>query len=84
MARTVEQSEKARKVCTYSRYAQRSEVTPYLGFRHITGVMQWRPYQKARYIAQLVEDNELPFRADSAHHREAAPRPCESTTSHTR
>src|SRR5579863_7011486 len=29
-------------------YAQRSEVTAYLGFRHITGVMQWRPYQKAR------------------------------------
>ncbi len=42
-------------------YAQRDEVTPYLGFRHITGVMQWRPYQKARYICQLVEDNELTF-----------------------
>jgi hypothetical protein len=42
-------------------YAQRNEVTPYLGFRHITGVMQWRPYQKARYISQLVEDNELTF-----------------------
>jgi ParB-like chromosome segregation protein Spo0J len=37
-------------------YANRAEVTPYLGFRHITGVMQWGPYQKARYIAQLVED----------------------------
>lgn len=36
-------------------YSDRHEVTPYLGFRHITGVMQWRPYQKARYIAQLVE-----------------------------
>jgi ParB-like chromosome segregation protein Spo0J len=42
-------------------YVKRSEITPYLGFRHITGVMQWRPYQKARYIAQLVEDNELTF-----------------------
>lgn len=42
-------------------YEKRDEVTPYLGFRHITGVMQWRPYQKARYIAQLVEDNELTF-----------------------
>lgn len=42
-------------------YAQRSEVTPYLGFRHITGVMQWRPYQKARYIAQLVEGSNLTF-----------------------
>jgi hypothetical protein len=42
-------------------YGKRDEVTPYLGFRHITGVMQWRPYQKARYISQLVEDNELTF-----------------------
>jgi hypothetical protein len=42
-------------------YDYRNEVTPYLGFRHITGVMQWRPYQKARYISQLVEENELTF-----------------------
>jgi hypothetical protein len=42
-------------------YDRREEVTPYLGFRHITGVMQWRPYQKARYISQLVEDNRLTF-----------------------
>lgn len=42
-------------------YQKREEITPYLGFRHITGVMQWRPYQKARYISQLVEDNGLTF-----------------------
>ncbi|MBI2716757.1 MAG: hypothetical protein HYX37_20270 [Rhizobiales bacterium] len=42
-------------------YDDRKEVTPYLGFRHITGVMQWRPYQKARYIAQLVEKNHYTF-----------------------
>ncbi len=32
------------------------EITPYLGFRHITGVLEWRPYQKGRYVAQLVEE----------------------------
>jgi hypothetical protein len=42
-------------------YTNRAEVTPYLGFRHITGVMQWGPYQKARYIAQLVEDGGQTF-----------------------
>jgi ParB-like nuclease domain len=42
-------------------YDKRAEIIPYLGFRHITGVMQWRPYQKAKYISQLVEDNELTF-----------------------
>lgn len=33
----------------------RSEVLPYLGFRHITGVKQWEPLAKARYIEQLFE-----------------------------
>ncbi len=42
-------------------YSDRAEVTPYLGFRHITGVMQWGPYQKARYIAQLVEGGQQTF-----------------------
>jgi ParB-like chromosome segregation protein Spo0J len=31
----------------------RDEVLPYLGFRHITGVKQWEPLAKARYIEQL-------------------------------
>jgi hypothetical protein len=31
----------------------RADVLPYLGFRHITGVKQWEPLAKARYIEQL-------------------------------
>lgn len=31
----------------------REEILPYLGFRHITGVKQWEPLAKARYIEQL-------------------------------
>lgn len=42
-------------------YKTRREITPYLGFRHITGVLEWRPYQKGRYIAQLVEEDKLAF-----------------------
>lgn len=44
-------------------YDSRSEITPYLGFRHITGVLQWRPFQKARYIVQLVEEGHMSFAA---------------------
>jgi ParB-like chromosome segregation protein Spo0J len=36
-------------------YQDRAQVAPYLGFRHITGVLPWDPYQKGRYIAQLIE-----------------------------
>lgn len=32
---------------------ERAEVLPYLGYRHITGVKQWEPLAKARYIEQL-------------------------------
>ena len=40
----------------------REEILPYLGFRHITGVKQWEPLAKARYIEQLFEltSNTLP------------------------
>ena len=33
----------------------RSEVLPYLGFRHITGVTAWEPLAKARYMKQLFD-----------------------------
>lgn len=35
--------------------ASRKEVLPYLGFRHITGVKQWEPLAKARYLKQLFD-----------------------------
>lgn len=37
----------------------RAEVLPYLGFRHITGVKQWEPLAKARYIMQLFDTTSL-------------------------
>jgi hypothetical protein len=33
----------------------REDVLPYLGFRHITGIKQWEPLAKARYIEQIFE-----------------------------
>lgn len=33
----------------------REEVLPYLGFRHITGVKQWDPLSKARYMKQIFD-----------------------------
>lgn len=42
----------------------RQEVLPYLGFRHITGVKQWEPLAKARYIKSLydlVDNNKSPY-----------------------
>jgi len=35
-------------------YPKRSEVLPYLGVRHISGIKKWEPYAKARYVANMV------------------------------
>ena len=36
-------------------YPTRKEVLPYLGVRHITGVVRWEPYAKAVYIADMIK-----------------------------
>ena len=35
-------------------YESRSDIVPYLGVRHISGVRPWEAYAKARYIKSLV------------------------------
>jgi hypothetical protein len=37
-------------------YNERALVLPFLGFRHITGAKKWAPFQKARFIAQLIDN----------------------------
>ena len=37
---------------------ERKEILPFLGFRHITGVKQWEPLAKARYIQQLLSETD--------------------------
>jgi len=43
-------------------YNNRKEILNYLGYRHITGIKEWDPLQKARYLEQLADslsiDNE--------------------------
>lgn len=43
----------------------RDQVLPYLGFRHITGIKEWEPLAKARYIKQLfdITSNDKPASA---------------------
>lgn len=36
-------------------YQTRDDVLPYLGYRHITGAKKWAPFQKARFVAQLLQ-----------------------------
>lgn len=38
----------------------RDEIETYLGFRHVTGIKEWAPAEKAEYIARLV-DTGMPY-----------------------
>ena len=39
----------------------REEVDAFLGFRHVTGIKEWRPAEKAEFIAKLIEKRGLSY-----------------------
>lgn len=41
-------------------FARRAHVLEYLGFRHITGVKEWDPLEKARFLRQLRDRSTMP------------------------
>ena len=46
-------------------FKERKEIIPYLGFRHITGIKTWSLYAKSKYVANLVEKDEMSLDAVS-------------------
>ena len=40
-------------------YTDRAKVSPYLGVRHISGLLKWDAFAKAAYIAQNIQDEVL-------------------------
>ncbi len=39
----------------------RRSLQSYLGFRHVTGIKEWNPAEKAQFIAHLIEDEKLDY-----------------------
>jgi len=39
----------------------RKEVQAYLGFRHVSGIKEWNPAEKAEFIAHLIDDEKLTY-----------------------
>ena len=39
----------------------RADVIAYLGFRHVTGIKQWDPSQKAEFIGNMIDDMGMPY-----------------------
>jgi hypothetical protein len=39
----------------------RGDIASFLGFRHVTGIKEWAPAEKAEFIAKLIEDQGLSY-----------------------
>jgi hypothetical protein len=39
----------------------REEIQAFLGFRHVTGIKEWKPAEKAEYIAKLIEEHNMTY-----------------------
>ena len=46
----------------YMRLSAREELDSFLGFRHVTGIKEWRPPEKARFIAKLIDERDMSYR----------------------
>lgn len=49
------------RVIPYIEVPSRAQVSAYLGFRHVTGIKEWNPAEKAQYIAKLIEEENLSY-----------------------
>ena len=45
----------------YLELPSRAEVQSYLGFRHVSGIKEWKPAEKAEFITHLIEDEHLGY-----------------------
>jgi hypothetical protein len=45
----------------YVKAGSRNEVQAYLGFRHVSGIKEWPPAEKAQFICHLIDDEGLSY-----------------------
>ena len=45
----------------YIHLGSRQDIESFLGFRHVTGIKQWHPEEKAQYIAKLIDERGMSY-----------------------
>ncbi|OCX66857.1 hypothetical protein BFP70_04050 [Thioclava sp. SK-1] len=58
----IQEPEKLFSEVPFIRLEERGEVDAFLGFRHVTGIKEWAPPEKAQFIAKLIDQNGLSYR----------------------
>lgn len=49
------------KKVPYLKADTREEIASFIGFRHVTGIKEWKPAEKAEYIAKLIENSGMDY-----------------------
>lgn len=45
----------------YILVGSRQDIESFLGFRHVTGIKEWRPAEKAEYISKLIDERGMTY-----------------------
>lgn len=45
----------------YIKVSSRKEIEAFLGFRHVTGIKEWKPAEKAEFIARLIDERGMSY-----------------------
>lgn len=45
----------------YVEIDSREDIESFLGFRHVTGIKEWKPPEKAEYIAKLIDERKMTY-----------------------
>lgn len=45
----------------YLEVNSREDVEAFLGFRHVTGIKEWKPAEKAEFIAKLIDERGMSY-----------------------
>lgn len=45
----------------YIQVTSRKEIEAFLGFRHVTGIKEWKPAEKAEFIAMLIDERGMSY-----------------------
>lgn len=61
LAKVKEPPQKLFERIPYIEVGSRKEVEAFIGFRHVTGIKEWNPAEKAQYIATLIEDSHMTY-----------------------
>lgn len=61
IAKNLKKTDKLFTRIPYLLVASRQQIEAFLGFRHVTGIKEWHPAEKAQFIAQLIEERHMTY-----------------------